>query len=177
MNDMNELTKHRLRRKDRAITKAEVDQILQTGMVGRLGLSRNNQPYIVPLNFAYQDGHVFFHSAETGMMIDFLRSNASVCFEVDEHIATVPAATACQYDTAYRSVIAFGTARIMTNLEERTAALRLIAAKYAGREHAEELTARTVEKFRSSRESGTVVVDLVVDRVTGKAFQPKEPSQ
>jgi nitroimidazol reductase NimA-like FMN-containing flavoprotein (pyridoxamine 5'-phosphate oxidase superfamily) len=171
------LNKAELRRKDRALTKAETEQILRTALVGRLGLSHDNQPYVVPLNFVYENGHIFFHSAETGMMIDYLRTNPSVCFEVDEYIATVPGPIPCKFSTAYRSVIVFGTGRVLTDLDEKTAALRLQVAKYAGRKHAEQLTTAEVDEYRSSLGSKTTVVDVSIERATGKAWQPQGASQ
>ena len=40
-----------LRKKDRAMPEAETLETLRSAMVGRLGLCRDDQPYIVPLNF------------------------------------------------------------------------------------------------------------------------------
>jgi len=153
---------------------AEIDSFLEIATVGRLGLSLNNQPYVVPLNFAYKKGHIYLHSAETGMMIDFLKNNSSVCFEVDEHFATISAPMVCEYDAAYRSVIAFGSARIVTDLKEKTATLRFIVAKYAGPEQAERITESMVDQYRSSLDSKTVTIDMAIERVTGKAWQPRE---
>jgi hypothetical protein len=157
-----------LRLADRKMTEAEVDKTLRTVKVGRLGLCRNGQPYVVPLNFAYENGHIYFHCADAGMKIEFLRDNPSVCFEVDEHFRTITAPMACNYDTAYRSVIAFGTAQILTDLEEKTTGLRLIVAKYAGRENAEKLETKTVDGYRSPQGSKTIVVDVTIERITGK---------
>jgi len=148
--------------------KKEIHELLQTAQVGRLGLCRNNQPYIVPLNFAYENGHIYFHCADTGMKVEFLQGNSLVCFEVDEFIETMIAAVACSSDTAYRSVIAFGKARILNNLQEITDALRLIVAKYAGNEDAQKLEARVVDEHRSSEGAKTIVVDMTVDQITGK---------
>jgi nitroimidazol reductase NimA-like FMN-containing flavoprotein (pyridoxamine 5'-phosphate oxidase superfamily) len=53
----------------------------------------------------------------------------------------------CDYETAYRSVIAFGTARILTDLKEKTVGLKSIVAKYAGRENAERLVSKTVVRI------------------------------
>jgi len=146
----------------------EIHELLRTAQVGRLGLSRNNQPYVVPLNFAYEKGHIYFHCADTGMKLEFLQGNSLACFEIDEFIETVTAPVACSYDTAYRSVIAFGKARILNSLQETTDALRLIVDKYAGNENAQKLEARIVDKHRSSEGAKTIVVDMTVEQMTGK---------
>ena len=158
----------KLRRSDRSMIKSEIDQLLRTAKIGHLGVCLNNQPYIVPLNFAYENNHIYFHCADSGQKIQFLRNNPSVCFEVAECNATTTGLTLCDSDTAYRSVVAFGTARIVTNLEEKTTALRSIVAKYMGDERARDLGSRTVDKYRSSQGSATTVVKITIEHMTGK---------
>ena len=159
------------------MTEGEVDRLLRTAPVGRLGLCRDDQPYIVPLNFAYEEGCIYFHCAEIGMKIDFLHDNSSVCFEADEYITTVKASMPCDHDTAYRSVILFGKATIVSDLKEKTAALRLIIEKYAGREHAEKLTPEAVDSYRSSDNSGTLVVKIMIEQKTGKSNKTGLPQE
>ncbi len=157
-----------LRLANRAMTQAEAEDILKTVKVGRLGMSRNGRPYVVPLYFAYDNRHIYFHCADTGLKIKFLHSNPSVCFEVDEHIATLTAPMACNCDAAYRSVIVFGTARILTNLEEKVDAMRLITAKYIGGDKTTTIRSELVDKYRSPHGSKTVVVDIEIEQMTGK---------
>ena len=162
-----------LRKKDRAMPEAETLETLRSAMVGRLGLCRDDQPYIVPLNFAYQDDHIYAHCAETGMKVEFILSNSNVCFEVDERIGTVADPVICDYDTAYRSVIVFGRAHLLTTLQEKTHAMRLIATKYSfGKdlEAARKLSIITVDKYRSPLGSSTSVIDITVERITGKSY-------
>jgi nitroimidazol reductase NimA-like FMN-containing flavoprotein (pyridoxamine 5'-phosphate oxidase superfamily) len=162
-----------LRLIDRKMIEAEVDKTLRTARVGRLGLCRNGQPYVVPINFAYENGRIYFHCADVGMKIEFLRDNPSVCFEVDEHHGIMAAPMVCNYDTAYRSVIASGTARILTDLKEKTVGLKSIVAKYAGRENAEKLESKTVDGYRSPQGSKTIVVEITIERITGKSYGVK----
>jgi hypothetical protein len=155
---------------------ADVDTMLQTTLVGRLGLCCGSQPYVIPINFAYHKGHIYFHCADVGMKIQYLRNNPIVCFEVDEHVGTVEAPVICNYETAYRSVVAFGRATILADHEKKTTALRLIVAKYAGNENAQKLETRTVEKYRSPKGSETVVVDIKIEKVTGKRYSTEQTS-
>jgi len=163
-----------LRRTDRAMTDPEIDVMLRTAQVGRLGLCQDDQPYVVPLNFAYEDARIYAHCAESGMKIDYLRDNPRVCFEVDEHIKTAAAAAPCDYETVYRSVIAFGRARILTALEEKTAALKLIVSKYAGREQAGNVTNRMVDNYKSPFGGKTALLEITIDRMTGKHYEPQQ---
>ena len=64
---------------------------------GRLACARDNQPYVVPLNFAYENGHLYIFS-KAGQKVEWMRKNPSVCVEVDEITSH------CQW----LSVVAFG---------------------------------------------------------------------
>jgi uncharacterized protein len=50
---------------------------------GRLACARDNQPYVVPISFAYDGRHVYGFSTP-GKKIDWMRSNPLVCLEIDE---------------------------------------------------------------------------------------------
>jgi len=97
-----------------------------------------------------------------------LRENPNVCFEVDEFLGTVRATDPCEYDTAYRSVVAFGTAQVLSSPAEKALPLRLIVSKYAGEEEARSLTLSMIEEYRSSRGRKTAVVKIQIDRMIGK---------
>ncbi|MDR0754350.1 MAG: pyridoxamine 5'-phosphate oxidase family protein, partial [Prevotellaceae bacterium] len=77
-----------MRRKDKEITNIEDKiNIIDQCKVCRLGLSENNKPYIIPLNYGYSFENnmltLFFHSAKEGKKIDIIIKNNSACFEID----------------------------------------------------------------------------------------------
>lgn len=160
-------------RTDRAVDDPKaIEEILNRATVGHLGLCLKNQPYVVPLLFASKDGNVYLHSSDSGMMMQFLRNNPSVCFEVEEFLNVVPGPVPCKYTNTYRSVIAFGTAHILTDLDEKTEGLRLIVAKYAGEEVARALTKDMIEEYRSTLlHRATAVIKIRIDQITGKRFE------
>jgi uncharacterized protein len=47
-----------------------INQILQKCHVCRLGLVKDNVPYIVPLSFGYSDNAIYFHTAHEGLKAD-----------------------------------------------------------------------------------------------------------
>jgi nitroimidazol reductase NimA-like FMN-containing flavoprotein (pyridoxamine 5'-phosphate oxidase superfamily) len=53
---------------------------------GRLACAKDNQPYIVPINFAF-DGTYIYGFTTLGQKIEWTRTNPLVCFEVDEVIS------------------------------------------------------------------------------------------
>src|SRR5215475_4794872 len=50
---------------------------------GRLGCARNNQPYVVPIYFAYEADRLYGFST-VGQKIEWMRQNPLVCVETDE---------------------------------------------------------------------------------------------
>jgi nitroimidazol reductase NimA-like FMN-containing flavoprotein (pyridoxamine 5'-phosphate oxidase superfamily) len=56
-----------MRRKEKEITdKAVIESIILSSSVCRLALSEDNQPYIIPLCFGYEENTLYFHSAPEG---------------------------------------------------------------------------------------------------------------
>lgn len=51
--------------------------------MARLGCSLNDQPYIIPVGFAYEDDFIYVF-ATLGKKIEWMRTNPKVCVQVDE---------------------------------------------------------------------------------------------
>ncbi len=64
------------------LTDEQIDSLLKSELVGRLGCCVNNQPYIVPVAYAYDGDYIYGHTRE-GKKIDILRKNPLTCFQVD----------------------------------------------------------------------------------------------
>jgi nitroimidazol reductase NimA-like FMN-containing flavoprotein (pyridoxamine 5'-phosphate oxidase superfamily) len=120
-----------LRRKDKEIKdKTEIEQVLKDATVGRLGTSRDDTPYVVPVSYAYHNGKIFIHGAKQGKKMDDITANPRVCFEV-ETSEVIPSDDPCNYSYRYRSVIANGTAKILVDPTEKLQGLRLLTERYA----------------------------------------------
>ena len=125
-----------MRRKDREIQDRDVmDEIITQAEVCRLGLSRDNHPYVVPVSFGYDGNCLYFHSAEKGMKIDYMLANPQVCFELEQAVQIVPhEEIACKWGHAYTSVIGFGTVREITETARKTEAMNHIMRHYSGKD-------------------------------------------
>jgi nitroimidazol reductase NimA-like FMN-containing flavoprotein (pyridoxamine 5'-phosphate oxidase superfamily) len=98
-----------MRRKDREITGIEEQLgLINKYKVCRLGISEDNRPYIVPLNFGYEYKNreltLYFHSAQGGKKMDILKKNPQACFEIDGEHALIGGPAACDYGYAYESI-------------------------------------------------------------------------
>jgi nitroimidazol reductase NimA-like FMN-containing flavoprotein (pyridoxamine 5'-phosphate oxidase superfamily) len=102
-----------MRRKDKEITGVnEKLEVIAKCKVCRLGLSENNYPYIVPLNygFSYDDEKLtlYFHGALEGKKIDMIKKNNNACFEIDCDTKLVEGENPCDFGYEFKSIIGFG---------------------------------------------------------------------
>ena len=105
-----------MRRSSRATSLADALEILKSGNYGVLSVvSDNGYPYGVPLNYAFLDGKLYFHSAVEGAKLDAIRRDPRVCFTVTTRAELLPDTLS----TDYSSAIVFGRARIVEDAEER----------------------------------------------------------
>ena len=82
----------------------EVDQFLVHSRVGRIGMSVEDGPYVVPVGYCYEDGEIFFHSCFSGLKMRSMARDPDVCFLVDESLSD---------GSMYKSVIVRGSVEIM----------------------------------------------------------------
>lgn len=64
----------------------ECRSILIETSIARLGCSFENQPYVVPIYYAYDGGHLYVLST-LGQKIEWMRRNPRVCVEIDQIIS------------------------------------------------------------------------------------------
>ncbi len=122
-----------MRRKEKQIQdKAVIEQILHLCPVGSLGtMGSDGYPRIKPLNFAYRDGHIYFHTARAGEKIDDIRRDNRVCFAADIPVAYVTAkAQPCEANYLFRSIMIRGRAHLVEDEAEKLHALRVLMEKY-----------------------------------------------
>lgn len=90
-------------------------------------LGDEDYPYAVPLSYVYFNGKIYFHSAKAGHKIDAVTKYPKVSFSVIDEDTIVSK----EYTTYFRSVIAFGKARIVED-NERLEAFKALVEKYSG---------------------------------------------
>jgi nitroimidazol reductase NimA-like FMN-containing flavoprotein (pyridoxamine 5'-phosphate oxidase superfamily) len=138
---------------------AEMEAILQKAQVLHLAMCQDNQPYIVPLNFGYEDGRIYIHTGLEGWKMEMLAANGRVCFEVDTDVEMLPADKPCAWSVRSQSVVGFGRARIVQGDDERQKGLAIIVEHYAGPGDYD---------FPEDVLEQTAVVCIQVEHMTGK---------
>ena len=105
-----------MRKKEREITdRALVEQVLLKADVLYLGLVDGGRAYVVPLNFGYLDGAIYFHCAKEGKKLALMKACPAVSFTVVEGQQVVPGETACKWSSKYRSVMGRGRATLLSD--------------------------------------------------------------
>ena len=148
-----------MRRNEKEITeKSAIEAIIRQSLVCRLGLSNGDQPYVIPLCFGYEDGSLYFHAALEGRKIDMLRNNNRVCFEFETKTEIVEGKEACNWGMKYKSVIGFGKAAFLNDMEEKRHALDVMMRQYSGRSF----------RFPDNSVQQTAIIRVAIETMSGK---------
>lgn len=128
-----------MRRREREVTDAAaIREILEKAKVIHLGLCDGDQPYVIPMNYGYlyeEDRLLFYmHGATEGYKYDVIRKNPKVSFSVECDIAPFEGRIACQYGTAYASVLGWGRAVIVEDVQEKIKALTVLMKTQTGKD-------------------------------------------
>jgi nitroimidazol reductase NimA-like FMN-containing flavoprotein (pyridoxamine 5'-phosphate oxidase superfamily) len=154
-----------MRRTDKEITeRALMSQIIESSQVCRLGLAKDNLPYILPVSFGYDGNAIFFHTAKEGRKIVFLAANNRVCFEFEHDVQLVRHdSNPCKWTFSFQSVIGYGSVWELTDAAEKIEGLNHIMRHYSGR--AWPIEAKDTDDLRVWR--------LTIENLTGKQSKDK----
>ena len=65
-----------------SLSKTQIDHVLDSQVIGRIGCHADGKTFVVPVTYAYDGDYIYAHSKE-GVKIKMMRKNPKVCFEVD----------------------------------------------------------------------------------------------
>lgn len=149
-----------MRRKKQALSQEACSAILKKGTSGVLAVSGDQDyPYAVPLSYVYDGAKIYFHCAKSGHKLDAIQKNKKVSFCVIDQDQIVPK----EYTSYFRSVIAFGTIRIVESQQEKREAIEKLALKYAPNDSAENRQ-KTIDKEWEP----LCMLEMAIEHMTGK---------
>jgi nitroimidazol reductase NimA-like FMN-containing flavoprotein (pyridoxamine 5'-phosphate oxidase superfamily) len=133
--------------------------------VGHIASAQDGQPFLNPTTFWFDEANqqIIFHSNVTGRIRSNIEKNPRVCFEASALGRMLPSNIALEFSLQFRSVIVFGSARLITDPEEARRVMYGLIHKYfpdmtAGREFREitdkELKRTSVYAIRIEEWSG-----------------------
>ena len=141
------------------LSKTEIEDLLNSNNLGRIGCSFNGKTYVVPVNYVYDGRSIIAHSTD-GLKIQMMRKNPSVCFEVDR----------IENNKNWQSVITQGTYMEMMEERERYDAMklfvdRLLKLKISTTAHPPEMAP---ERLRSITSAKPVIYKILLLEKTGR---------
>ena len=149
-----------MRRKKQLLTPEERAAVLHRGTSGVLALAGDDgYPYAVPMSYVYDGAKLYFHCAKSGHKLDAIRRNCKASFCVIDQDQIVPE----EYTSHFRSVIVFGTIRILEDVQEKRTAIEKLACKYAPDD-----TAANRQRVIDREWAPLCMLELTPAHITGK---------
>ncbi len=147
----------KMRRFRQELPLAESKEILSAGRECVLAVAGDdNYPYALPVNYVYDGDHIYIHSAISGHKIDAICRNPKVSLCVIDKGDVVPE----EFTTYFRSVIAFGRARLIEDEGEKIEALKKLSDKYCpGIDPTYE-----IDRFIKV----VAIIEITIDKISGK---------
>ena len=147
-----------MRRFRQQLDNEDCERILRGEKRGVLAVSGDmGYPYTVPMNFVYDGGCIYFHSAPQGHKLDALRScdKASFCVLSEDGVSDDG------WSYYVNSVVAFGRLSEISDEADKLEKLRLLGHKYFP---TEDMTENDITKNAAR----CVVLALNIEHMTGK---------
>jgi uncharacterized protein len=124
--------------KHRILTNSkEIEEIIKKCQICHVAMiDLEGKPYLVPMNFGFDEGVIYLHSSRTGKKIDILKNNPEVCieFSTDYLLRYQNEDVACSWSMKYRSVLAYGTVTFIEDDVQKKSHLDLIMKNYTPKE-------------------------------------------
>lgn len=121
-------------KKDRIVTDENIKiEALKSMDIIRLGLVDNGLSYIVPVNFAYYDNAIYFHTGLNGRKIPLLKNAEKISFQADKFDSLKTHETACGHSSYFTSVYGEGIPVFLETKEDKYFGLDLLMEKYTGK--------------------------------------------
>lgn len=149
-----------MRRSRQQLSPEACAAVLERGTSGVLAvLGEEGYPYAVPLSYGYSQGKLYFHCAREGHKLEAIRRCPKVSFCVVDQDQVHPE----EYTTYYRSVIAFGEARVLEDEAEKARAIRELSLRYHPAAQPQQL-----EETIRREWAPLCVVEMDIQHLTGK---------
>jgi hypothetical protein len=147
-----------MRRGKQLLSKEDTAAVMKRCTNGVLAcLGDEDYPYAIPLSYVYFNGKIYFHSAKAGHKIDAITKNPKVSFAIIDEDTIVSE----EFTSYFRSVIAFGKARIADG-DEWLEAMTALVEKYSG-DQPEEAKHKEISGCTQA-----YIIAIDVEHITGK---------
>jgi nitroimidazol reductase NimA-like FMN-containing flavoprotein (pyridoxamine 5'-phosphate oxidase superfamily) len=142
--------------------KATVYDILDSALVAHIGYVIDGQPFCTPTGFWREGDCLYWHGSSASRMIRHQAEGVAVCLTATHLDALVLARSGFHHSVNYRSVMAFGTTRLVTDPNEKGRLMDgFVDRLYPGRSR--DIRPPTVQEVKA-----TSFVMMPIDEASGK---------
>jgi nitroimidazol reductase NimA-like FMN-containing flavoprotein (pyridoxamine 5'-phosphate oxidase superfamily) len=162
---INDGPRTRVRRHPERAVPEQVEAFLRAGRVAHVAYAVNGQPRMAPFLYFYDDGALYLHGVPASATIKALREGAPVCVNVTMLDGLVASRAARAHSANYRSVVVFGRAEVVADLQEKRRVFeRMTARFFPGREAGQDYARASVKDLR-----GVELLAVRVEEMSAKA--------
>ena len=101
--------------------------ILDEGFICHVGFVVDGQPFVIPTGYARVDDKLYIHGSQASRMLRSLAEGIDACVTVTIVDGLVLARSAFHHSINYRSVLVFGRATLVSDAQEKYAALTALS--------------------------------------------------
>ena len=142
--------------------KETVYAILDAGMIAHIGYIIDGQPFVTPTAYWRDGNRIYWHGSAASRMLRAEAKGIPVCVTVTHLDGLVLARSGFHSSINYRSVMAFGTAQMVTDADEKVHHLnRFIDRILPGRN-------ATLRPIDPQEAKGTTVIWMEIDEASAK---------
>ena len=153
------MKEYQMRRHEKEIKDPQkIVSILKSGHIVRIAMVDNGIPYIVPLNYGYEDNALYIHCARKGRKLDILKKDPHVCFEIEGKTNLITGELACKWTMEYRSLIGYGHVEILESKEEKIAGLNTLMKQFKG----------PINDYDPKHLDAIYILKINIESITGK---------
>lgn len=151
------------RRHDRGFyDHATVHRLLDAAALCHVAYVIDGQPYCTPTLFWREDSRLYWHGSSASRMLRNLAEGEPACLTVTHFDGLVLARCGFNHSADYRSVMAFGHARLVTDRDEKRRALVMMVDRFFP-DRTAGLRASTGQEIKA-----TAVVTMEIERAAAK---------
>ena len=148
-----------MRRRRQQLDEATCREVLARGTSGVLSLKDEVYPYSTPISYAVEGNEIYFHGAVAGHKLDVLARDPHASFAVIDQDLIVPE----KFTTYFRSVVCYGTVRVVEDDAEKHRGIDLIGRKYCP-----DVPEELLQEEIASAWNRMVILALDIDAMSGK---------
>ncbi len=140
-----------------------IEKIIRNCSICYVGMIDNDgNPYVLPMNFGYEDNVVYLHSAPDGHLVSVINNNPNVCitFCTEAKLVWQNEEVACSYRMQTDSVICHGKVVFEEDYDEKVRILDIIMRQYSDREFS----------YSNPAVRNVKIWKVAVEKVTAKGF-------